>query len=558
MAPSRKSYRILFFSGRAEEDAALLGLLNERGVVRIVKDAEAAMKEIRAQRFDAIVTDSSDIHVLARAFQPTPADAILERLGQGVCIVNARGELVWANSRLRSYPSHVVDLVRTTCLAILNEAAEKPGAPAPPIRRRTVNLGHDYYFDITASTLPETDGAAAQLVAVIFDATATRRLQEKVNAIDAAGRELVGLDAEALAACDVGERLRLLEEKIVRYSRDLMHFDHFVIRVLDRQTNKLDAVLGAGMSEEARSLEIFATPEGNGISGYVAATGRSYICPDVSKDSRYLPGIGNARSSLTVPLRLHDQIIGVFNIESNEVAAFSEDDRQFAEIFGRYVAIALHMLRLLAVERHTTTGQLAADVAAELAVPLNDIVTEASALMEECITQPGLRDRLRGIIDEVDQVKRRLHSVTASQVRGLVRTGGTDHDPALAGKRILVADDEDIIRETIASVLSQAGALTVMARDGREALTILHAQPFDLVLSDIKMPHHDGYEIFAAAKAANPASSVILMTGFGYDPNHSIVRASKEGLAGVLFKPFKVDKLLETIRHALSHAPAGS
>jgi DNA-binding NtrC family response regulator len=58
--------------------------------------------------------------------------------------------------------------------------------------------------------------------------------------------------------------------------------------------------------------------------------------------------------------------------------------------------------------------------------------------------------------------------------------------------------------------------------------------------------------VFAAARAANPDCPVILITGFGYDPDHSIVRASREGLAGVLFKPFKVDQLLEQIRRALS------
>jgi DNA-binding NtrC family response regulator len=46
------------------------------------------------------------------------------------------------------------------------------------------------------------------------------------------------------------------------------------------------------------------------------------------------------------------------------------------------------------------------------------------------------------------------------------------------------------------------------------------------------------------------------MTGFGYDPNHSIVRASQEGLQAVLFKPFKVDQLLAEIRKALKAAAA--
>ncbi|HWL92764.1 MAG TPA: response regulator, partial [Phycisphaerae bacterium] len=75
-----------------------------------------------------------------------------------------------------------------------------------------------------------------------------------------------------------------------------------------------------------------------------------------------------------------------------------------------------------------------------------------------------------------------------------------------------------------------------------------------LVLADIKMPNKSGYEVFAAARDANPTCAVILMTGFGYDPNHSIVRARKEGLNTVLFKPFKVDQLLEEARRAFQPA----
>jgi DNA-binding NtrC family response regulator len=135
-------------------------------------------------------------------------------------------------------------------------------------------------------------------------------------------------------------------------------------------------------------------------------------------------------------------------------------------------------------------------------------------------------------------------------VTGLIREPEA-RDELLDGKRILVADDEDVIRETIADVLTKAGALAVMAGDGNEATAMIRAQHFDLVLSDIKMPNRNGYEVFAAAREANEHCPVILITGFGYDPNHAIVRASKEGLAGVLFKPFKVEQLLDEIRHAL-------
>jgi DNA-binding NtrC family response regulator len=50
---------------------------------------------------------------------------------------------------------------------------------------------------------------------------------------------------------------------------------------------------------------------------------------------------------------------------------------------------------------------------------------------------------------------------------------------------------------------------------------------------------------------ASKAIPVILMTGFGYDPHHSIVRASQEGLQCVLFKPFQIDRLMEEVRKAL-------
>jgi DNA-binding NtrC family response regulator len=87
---------------------------------------------------------------------------------------------------------------------------------------------------------------------------------------------------------------------------------------------------------------------------------------------------------------------------------------------------------------------------------------------------------------------------------------------------------------------------------GREAIAGIEANDYDLVLSDIKMPDKSGYDVFAAAKKRKASLPVIFMTGFGYDPNHNIVRASQEGLAAVLFKPFKVEQLLQEVRKALT------
>ena len=148
-------------------------------------------------------------------------------------------------------------------------------------------------------------------------------------------------------------------------------------------------------------------------------------------------------------------------------------------------------------------------------------------------------------------IKKIIKEVASPASGVLGRRGDSEvHDPELAGLRVLVADDEDIIRETIGGVLRRHGCTVETAADGVEAIHLLAGREFDLVIADIKMPNRDGYEVFAAARDQRSVP-VILMTGFGYDPNHSIVRARREGLSAVLFKPFKVDQLLSEARNAV-------
>jgi CheY-like chemotaxis protein len=143
-------------------------------------------------------------------------------------------------------------------------------------------------------------------------------------------------------------------------------------------------------------------------------------------------------------------------------------------------------------------------------------------------------------------------------VLGVAEDKGTD-DPIIADANILVADDEPNIRTTISDILRKYKATVTVCTNGAEAITQIENNPesFDLIVSDIKMPDKTGYDVFAAARKRSQSVPVILMTGFGYDPNHSIVRASQEGLQAVLFKPFKVGQLLAEVRKALqieSHA----
>ncbi len=553
-------HKVLVLHGQSKAHGAIVEALRHCCEVVEIAGIDEAITALRSDQFSAVFSDAGDFLPLERALISQQANLILSTIGEGVCIVDEAGRCNWMNKKMQAWPARVHEKVKRTCqeafgLFSTQVSPQQGGENAGTFnrsKRYALNIDDQQFLELIASPVISPKGQVVQVVAVAWDATGTRRLQQKIDAIDKAGRELVRLEADAMSKMNVGQRLKLLEEKIISFTRDLMHFDHFAIRLLDRKANKLEVVISQGLPNDALNIELFVQPEGNGISGYVASTGRSYICPDVERDPRYVMGLEAAKSSLTVPLRLHDKVIGVFNVESTQRAAFNEDDRQFAEIFGRYVAIALNILDLLVVERTGVAHKVADDVTSEVAGPLNDIVSDASGLMDDYIGHDDLRVRLQQIIDNVGSIRKSLKQASEGPNTVLGAAEVKDvADPVLTGAKILVADDEPNIRATIADVLRKYHATVTACATAEEAIHELEAGEFDLVVSDIKMPDKTGYDVFAAARKRSQLLPVILMTGFGYDPNHCIVRASQEGLAAVLFKPFKVDQFLAEVRKAL-------
>lgn len=550
--------KVLVLAGQSTTNASIIDTLGGHCELTITKTIDQAIESLRHEHYDAIFSDSADFLPLERALVSQQANLVLNTIGEGVCIVDGEARCNWMNKKMQAWPARVHEKIRRTCQEAF-ELFSKQTSPLPNetpafnrSKRYSLNIEDQQFMEMIASPVISPAGQVVQVVAVVWDATGTRRLQQKIDAIDKAGRELVRLEADALSKMNVGQRLHLLEEKIISYTRDLMHFDHFAIRLLDRKSNKLEVVIAHGLPNDSLNIEMFAEAEGHGISGYVASTGRSYICPDIERDPRYVVGLDQAKSSLTVPLRLHDKIIGILNIESRQRAAFNEDDRQFAEIFGRYVAIALNILDLMVVERVSTSHKVTDDVCSLLAGPLNDLHIDIGALMEEFIGHDELRGKLQQILDNVQVMRKTMRQAAdgPSNIIGARDVVG-EIDPLLAGSQVLVADDDPNMRQTIKDVLRKFGVVATITTNGTEAMAALDRHGFDLIISDIRMPDKSGYDIFAASRRMQPTPPVILMTGFGYDPNHSIMRASQEGLHAVLYKPFKVELLMLEVRKAM-------
>jgi two-component system, cell cycle sensor histidine kinase and response regulator CckA len=115
----------------------------------------------------------------------------------------------------------------------------------------------------------------------------------------------------------------------------------------------------------------------------------------------------------------------------------------------------------------------------------------------------------------------------------------------LTGLKILVADDEPSVRQTIQRFLLRRSAVPVIACDGAEAEALMRAQHFDVVLLDVMMPKKTGYQLIEVVRETQPGTPVILMSGYSEQPD------SAEQPDAFIEKPFNVATLEGTIQAAM-------
>lgn len=116
-------------------------------------------------------------------------------------------------------------------------------------------------------------------------------------------------------------------------------------------------------------------------------------------------------------------------------------------------------------------------------------------------------------------------------------------------KKILVVDDELTIRTILKQILEQGGFECEMAADGKEALEMLKADNFDLMITDINMPEMDGVELLQKTKELLPTFPVIFITAYGRDK--IIMQAMRSGLTDYIEKPFRMNDVIDVVKRHL-------
>ena len=117
---------------------------------------------------------------------------------------------------------------------------------------------------------------------------------------------------------------------------------------------------------------------------------------------------------------------------------------------------------------------------------------------------------------------------------------------------ILVVDDEQAIRAALADTIAFLGYEVATASNGTEGLRLFHKNSFELVVTDVQMPGMDGWTLARHIKKRSPATPVVLITG---SEKETVLRKAKgNSIDSVLFKPFTLEDLQQTLQGALDNA----
>ncbi len=449
-------------------------------------------------------------------------ERILEGMPDGVVLLDADNTIIWGNGRLREWTGRE-KVVGGNFYTVLGSpeilgpdfcpfhTALATGRPSSS----TLRAGDTRYFQVHAAPVFEAGNPPQHLIVTVRDVTAEMLQQQKLAAIHQAGIELADLTPDVLSGMSVEDRINLLKSNILQFTKDLLHFDVVEIRLLDAKTGKLEPLLSVGLLPEAANRDLYAQPQNNGVTGFVAATGKSYLCEDTTADPLYLEGCKGAKSSLTVPLVLHDQVIGTFNVESPEPRAFSESDLQFLEIFTRDVAVALNTLELLVAEKASTAAESVEAIHSAVALPVDDILNDAVNIMERYIGhEPDVVERLQNILRNARDIKQLIQKVgqKMTPAQALPQLQQSEEGCQLRGRRILVVDADESVRSAAHNLLERYGCVVETAHDGGEAVFMVRNMAlegnYDVIIADIRLPDISGYELLhQAARHHGPGAA---------------------------------------------------
>ncbi|MBC8106407.1 MAG: PAS domain-containing protein, partial [Anaerolineae bacterium] len=187
--------KVLVLAGQSTVNAAIVDSLRQTCDIVETCSIDGAIEALRNDHFAAIFSDSADFLPLERALVSQQANLILNTIGEGVCIVDGEGRCNWMNKKMQAWPARVHEKIRRTCQEAFELFSKQVSPPPtaqqqatdPPAfisrsKRYALTIEDQQFLEMIASPVISPSGQVVQVVAVVWDATGSRRMQQKIDA----------------------------------------------------------------------------------------------------------------------------------------------------------------------------------------------------------------------------------------------------------------------------------------------------------------------------------------------------------------------------------------
>ncbi|MBI2846057.1 MAG: diguanylate cyclase [Chloroflexi bacterium] len=201
--------------------------------------------------------------------------------------------------------------------------------------------GTPIHVSLSTAPLRDAQGNITELMAVLVDITDRKKAEEETKRHLEEFSTMNRVAMAAATALSVDEAL----EGTIKALAETLRYHSVAVLLLDAETKTL-RLHPSRYSESKEIFDGFTTTLGKGITGWVAQSGEPILVPDVSKDKRYIKGISETRSEICAPLRVGNKVIGVLNVESPTLNAFSEHDLSLLTTIASQVAVLIENARL--------------------------------------------------------------------------------------------------------------------------------------------------------------------------------------------------------------------
>jgi len=211
---------------------------------------------------------------------------------------------------------------------------------AVPLVHKNKPIGALNVLSRSRDRYSERDAAILrQFAAHVALALANARLFEQQRLDGAAFETLAEIGRDVAALMDLDELLA----RIAQLTRRVVDYRTFGILLLNEATQELEIKVAVQFGDR---VSIPKVPLGEGLVGYAALHREAVVVPDVSKDPRYIKVVEDVRSELVVPMLLKDRCVGVFDLESPELDAFTKRDVEILTLLASQAAVAIDNARL--------------------------------------------------------------------------------------------------------------------------------------------------------------------------------------------------------------------